>query len=361
MPSYQTANAWNVNLTPSAASPGYWAVPDGTGGAQRLADWPLLLEFVETQPPFADATRSYNPFTILGLANSNYPADPLSLPDRVASRFLNSYLMANYTGRGEPLTVRGPSLLGPFNTKPSFVAAGKINLNTISFGSDVHSRALKALEHNYLTGVNRNAKEFSDLEAGFLLSRQGFDNASVPSNLFLGAPVPGMHPDYPTRFVGAYRPAISSNLAPVLDKTAATEKMRSRYGVESTLLRSNDVTLNSQTMSALESVATNRTLLLQANPVADELETTQPFVRMQRAMRLPNLVTNQSNVFAVWVTVSLYEYDPITGFGNEYIGENGLPERERQFFMIDRTIPVGYKPGENLNTERTILLQRRLP
>jgi hypothetical protein len=131
--------------------------------------------------------------------------------------------------------------------------------------------------------------------------------------------------------------------------------------VESTLLRSNDVTLNSQTMSALESVATNRTMLFQANPVADELEATQPFVRMQRAMRLPNLVTNQSNVFAVWVTVSLYEYDPITGFGNEYIGENGLPEREKQFFMIDRTIPVGYKPGENLNTERTILLQRRLP
>ena len=361
VPSYQTANAWNVNVTPSVNPPGYWAVPDGTGGAQRLADWPLLLEFVETQPPFADATRSYNPFTILGLANPNYPADPLSLPDRVASRFLNSYLMANYTGRGEPWTVRGPSLLGPFNTKPSFVATGKINLNTISFGSDVHSRALKALEHNYLVGNDRNAKEFSDLEAGFLQSRQGFDNASVPSNLFLGAPVPGMHPDYPTRFVGAFRPAISANLAPVLDKTAATEKMRSRYGVESTLLRSNDLTLNSKTMSALETDAMNRTLLLQANQVADELETTQPFVRMQRAMRLPNLVTNQSNVFAVWVTVSLYEYDPITGFGNEYIGENGLPERERQFFMIDRTIPVGYKPGENLNTERTILLQRRLP
>ncbi len=361
VPSYQTANAWNVNLPASATSPGYWAVPDGTGGAQRLADWPLLLDFVETQPPFADATRYYNPSTILGLANSNYPSAPVSLPDLVASRFLNSYLMANYTGRGEPLTVRGPSLLGPFNTKPSFVAAGKMNLNTIAFGTDGHSRALKALEHNYLVGLDRNAKEFNDLEAGFLQSRQGFDNASVPSNLFLGAPVPGMHPDYPTRFVGAYRPAISSNLAPVLDKTAATEKMRSRYGVESTLLRSNDLTLNSQTMSALESAAANRTMLLPANFVGDELEATQPFVRMQRAMRLPNLVTNQSNVFAVWVTVSLYEYDPITGFGNEYIGDNGLPERERQFFMVDRTIPVGFKPGENLNTERTILLQRRLP
>jgi hypothetical protein len=85
------------------------------------------------------------------------------------------------------------------------------------------------------------------------------------------------------------------------------------------------------------------------------------FVRMQRAMRLPNLVTNQSNVFAVWVTVSLFEYDPIAGYGNEYVGDDGLPKRERQFFIVDRTIPVGFKPGEDLNTDRTILLQRKLP
>ena len=196
------------------------------------------------------------------------------------------------------------------------------------------------------------------------------------SSVRLGAPVVGMHPDYPTRFVGAYRPAISSNLAPVLAPSTSlpvvpapatpTQKMRGRYGVESTLLRSADIDQNQKTM--VDSAARN--LLFQATPptpptpptpVADELEATQPFVRMQRAMRLPNLVTNQSNVFAVWVTVSLYEYDPITGFGNEYIGESGLPERERQFFMIDRTIPVGFKPGENLNTERTILLHRMLP
>ena len=103
------------------------------------------------------------------------------------------------------------------------------------------------------------------------------------------------------------------------------------------------------------------TQIVTAPPLVDELEATQPFVRMQRAIRLPNLVTNQSNVFAVWVTVSLYEYDPISGFGNEYIGDTGLPERERQFFIVDRTIPVGFKPGEDLNTDRTILMQRKLP
>jgi hypothetical protein len=84
------------------------------------------------------------------------------------------------------------------------------------------------------------------------------------------------------------------------------------------------------------------------------------FKRMERVMRLPNLVTNQSNVFAVWVTVSLYEYDPINGYGNEYKDEIGQPKRERAFYIIDRSVPVGYKPGENLNAERTILLKRKL-
>ena len=84
------------------------------------------------------------------------------------------------------------------------------------------------------------------------------------------------------------------------------------------------------------------------------------FTRFQREMRLPNLITNQSNVFAMWVTVSLYEYDPVTGFGNEYLDVNGLPKRERMFYIIDRSIPVGYKPGENLNTDRTVLLKRKL-
>ena len=80
-----------------------------------------------------------------------------------------------------------------------------------------------------------------------------------------------------------------------------------------------------------------------------------------RWLSFASAVTNQSNVFAVWVTVSLFEYDPIAGYGNEYLGDDGLPKRERQFFIIDRTIPVGFKPGEDLNTDRTILLQRKLP
>jgi len=60
------------------------------------------------------------------------------------------------------------------------------------------------------------------------------------------------------------------------------------------------------------------------------------------------------------VTVSLFEYDPNTGFGREYTNASGDAERERAFYIIDRTVPVGFIPGEDLNTQKTILLERRI-
>ncbi|MEQ1828974.1 MAG: hypothetical protein ABL921_23630, partial [Pirellula sp.] len=370
VPSFQTTNAWSVSQPPSAAAPGFWAIPQSPvlPGSSRVADWPLLLEFVETQPPFVDANKFYRPDTMLGQSTT----------DPIARRFLNSFLPQGYTipdvgpasavAVSESFTVRGPSLLAPFNRRPSYVAAGKINLNTLAFDSAGQSRALKALEHNYL--ANERNVETSQIAAAFQLSRQGY--STVPANTFFGAVThPAMHPDYPTRFVGAYRPAMSSNIAPQLASPAATERMRGRYGVESTLLRAAAEGTNNLLPPALQSSPTNRDMLFVATrggvstpatpTLADEHESLQPFLRMQRAMRLPNIATNQSNVFAVWVTVSLFEYDPVTGFGNEYVGDTGLPQRERQFFIIDRTIPVGFKPGETLNSDRTILLQRTIP
>jgi len=366
-PSFQTSNAWNVNLVGAPASlESYWAKPQSILSTEkRLADWPLLLEFVETQPGFIDANQHY----------SGAAVETVTLGDSLSERFLNSFIPAAYSiprgmptdrDNSEPSTVRGPSLLAPFHFKPSYVAAGKINLNTISFDSSGHSRALRALEYNYLAG-DRSSAFNPTIEAQFAMSRQGY--MAPDSNDFFGRVVhPAMHPDFPTRVVGAFRPTMSSNIAPTLREADANAKMRSRFGVESTLLRSLDPTADLLSAQARQSITVDTPMLFQSTEVPaggnidpDSLNAKQNFVRMQRAMRLPNLVTNQSNVFAIWVTVSLFEYDPITGYGNEYLGDDGLPKRERQFFIVDRTIPVGFKQGEDLNTDRTILLQRKLP
>jgi hypothetical protein len=115
------------------------------------------------------------------------------------------------------------------------------------------------------------------------------------------------------------------------------------------------------TATNLSPTASPSALLFNVSPASTtDGSGAQPLEHLRRVMRLPNLVTNQSNNFAVWVTVSLFEYDPVTEFGNEYIGPGGTPIRDREFFIIDRTVPVGYKPGENLNTDRTILHKSKI-
>jgi hypothetical protein len=128
-----------------------------------------------------------------------------------------------------------------------------------------------------------------------------------------------------------------------------------------------------------------------------------PAMRYQPMSRMANLVTNRSNVFAVWITVGYFEVerapdwnDPdtakrvairarfggtmndadastIAGFalynrvypdgymlGRELGSDTGDTQRHRGFYIIDRTAEVGFKPGEDLNVEKAILLRRRI-
>lgn len=128
-----------------------------------------------------------------------------------------------------------------------------------------------------------------------------------------------------------------------------------------------------------------------------------PYMMYEPMSRLGNLVTNRSGVYAVWITVGYFEVekapdwndpdpetranirahfggttsdaDPITvaalqlynraypdGYmlGKELGSETGDVKRPRGFYIIDRTEEVGFKPGEDLNVEKTIRLRRRI-
>ncbi len=77
--------------------------------------------------------------------------------------------------------------------------------------------------------------------------------------------------------------------------------------------------------------------------------------------------TTRSSVFAVWVTVGYFELIPTAvdvvhpdGYqlGREMGLDTGQVERHRAFYIMDRSIPVGFEPGENHNVEEAIRLQR---
>ena len=129
-----------------------------------------------------------------------------------------------------------------------------------------------------------------------------------------------------------------------------------------------------------------------------------PQLRYGPISRLTNLTTARSGVFAVWITVGYFEVTPANenpaiwprymvdnngdGVGDEFIrpasdpnsierlffrvyhdgmtlGEEidldiGENRRMRGFYLIDRTLPVAFKPGDDVNVEDAILLRRRI-
>jgi hypothetical protein len=74
-----------------------------------------------------------------------------------------------------------------------------------------------------------------------------------------------------------------------------------------------------------------------------------------------NLVTTQSNVYAVWVTMTYFQTQVThQTLMRELWDETGATERHRAFYIIDRSIPVAFEPGENHNVDDAILVRRML-
>ena len=73
------------------------------------------------------------------------------------------------------------------------------------------------------------------------------------------------------------------------------------------------------------------------------------------------------NVFAVWITVGYFEvaavpvspvYPDGYQLGPELGSDTGEIERHRGFYIIDRSIPVGFQRGQDLNSEKAVILRR---
>ena len=81
-----------------------------------------------------------------------------------------------------------------------------------------------------------------------------------------------------------------------------------------------------------------------------------PFFRFQNQARLANLTTHHSNVFMVRFTIGYFNVDPATkAIGSEYLDPRVGYQRPRGMFIVDRSIPVGYVPGEKLNSDNVII------
>lgn len=237
----------------------------------------------------------------------------------VPSRFVGTerwYTPATFNATNTDTQAVG-SYRAPFNRLSRFRNPGLVNINTIPEG-ETGKQMWRAI-----SGLPQPA---SDAQwRAIELSRHG-----DASNL-------------PTRIPGVFQSAGSAHLAPI--------PALQRRDIDGTLLRSN---INSNS---------NTPLLADHSTEAYNDTNRNASFRYAGISRLGNMITTHSNVYAVWVTVGYFEVsesptEPRYRLGQEVGSDTGEISRHRAFYMIDRSIPVAYQPGESHNVDRCIIHRR---
>ena len=228
----------------------------------------------------------------------------------------------------------------PFNRISAYREPGRINLNTI-YGDA--NGAVPPVWQGLMAGFP--ALNTPTAWQNFVASRRGSGGAILDP--------PGA--SLPTEFAHPFRSFSGANLAPL---TA----MNPTHEINATLLREGPTTPGQPLFNYA------------STSMADNTDR-NPYFRYQALQRLENLVTTRSNVYAVWITVGYFEVTPISAteateadhatrwpdgykLGRELGIDTGEVERHRAFYIIDRTIPVGFQRGQDLNSEKAILVNR---
>ncbi len=317
----------------------FQAVPN----LDRNAPLAMLMDLMETPSPWNDAYKLEPPatFAFTGVM----PSD------------------ANYSILASQDALFG-TLRAPYNTVARNVEPGRVNLNTIPeaspslpAGSNLDSglHILKGLWSNTLHPDARVLlSDPISIETWRLLqlSRRGFTPANGP---YYNPPTasPIFNANYPTQFAGVFKPITEAGMVPTAPNRPSLVDAVSRLNpIQVTLMRGGPAGDPAQ-------------FLLPSVPLfSDNFQAGVPkhvFADLNRITRLGNLTTDRSNAFAVYLTIGLFEYDPDTqSIGMEYGADSGTTDRAKAFYVIDRSVPVGYRVGEDQNVDKTILLRRNL-
>lgn len=234
----------------------------------------------------------------------------------------------------------------PFSRRSEFRDPGVINLNTIA-----SAEVFKAIYSDEYWNTGSSLTNYVEI----------FDSMSGHSAGDYSAAAR----DYPSWFANPFRPSGVAEMAPPLEANQATaaSKILRVSGVDSTPLRSRAL------FDGTGVGGTGEDEPLFGFKSTDNYRDTDknPMYRYQGIQRLGNLTGYQSNVYAVWVTIGYFEVTPTPvsaaipdgwQLGAELGLDTGDINRHRGFYIMDRSIPVGYEPGEDHNTDDAILVRR---
>jgi hypothetical protein len=388
--------------TPPPGQPG-WSPYDPT--AEQKLEQALKQPNTDkrTRVPFTHLGSLLHEQVVAGSANTNgLPLNMYRLLEYVHTPSLfvgtNTWLNPEFfynpgqTNPNDPLAVRttdDPRLLRlpPFNTASEFRDPGRVNINTIAakeiWDGLFHGSAKRDGGNNGDGFSNSNDRlvhpgpDDDELAS----SRRGYGTLLNDPTLLLGTS--------PTIFANPFRSPDAGNLVPLQNMM--------RAGVECTLQRSDSLdpgTISAAPLFAAETSDKPRTEDPDNNDLDEVRDSDRnPFFRYQPMMRVDNLVTTRSNVYAVWITIGFFEVEPVPAWNNitsntvrdRFGGTNAAAEalynrvypngyalgredgidtgdvrRVRGFYILDRTMPAAFEPGIDHNVENVIRLRRRI-
>lgn len=321
-------------------------IPDATdySGRLRRIDFSRVFDFVHTLPRFRGEVEMISP-----------------------SRITDGSLTELYSP--------------PFNFRVENRRQGRVNLNTIeSFP------VWAGLMQGHL--IDNEAQSFGSTQQlsfnRFKQSRKGYEVFPGTAPLgFGGGPTINydptrFNPAVPTEFAGVYRGHQDAEFAP---NTRSNPDLLRRRSVDASYLRRLDFQVISDPpgsppqareeaafVRALDQIPVEPTTppapadpTLPTVPVGDfsQSRLRNPFTRYQTAMRMPNLASDNSQSYVVRMTIGFFEVDPVNeSLGREYNEDIGQNERYQAMFIIDRSRPVGFKPGQNLNARDVVVFEK---
>ncbi|HWB11612.1 MAG TPA: hypothetical protein VG826_20445 [Pirellulales bacterium] len=402
----EQANLVNTTTTPSQptalneyapAQPVY--TPPAAYGVLPVSQFAHLLNFFNSYqvPTATTTTGSYLPNLYRIFEFLQVPSRYTGTQDMLdPSQFSGNDAVATTQGVA---SVTSHMFHTPFNWLPRYREPGRINLNTI-FDPIV----FKCLMDDYPgtlfvpggVGDPTVSPSATSLWQYLYLSRQGFPSlgATYPPNP-VSQFTTGTTAVYPTYFANPFRPDGSTAFVPPTTWNPATPPTPPTStvpfaetwnypgvggqsgGVGATMLR--PANLLSPTLALFDDTtfdSNNLGATYASNATSTPPATTSYRHAGQNAMfqyqmftRLGNTTTNRSNVYAIWVTLGKFQVHPVAVSPQNpdgyklvapYLDNAGNQVSTRGFYIFDRSIPMGFQRGQDVNVERGMLVEHVL-
>ena len=247
----------------------------------------------------------------------------------------------------------------PFQGIPDYREPGRVNINTI-MSQDVLAGLL-----NYYPGIADSASSanLTTLWQKLIETRQGFTGSS-------GA----IDPNFASRFARPFRSSGGTQLVP---PSSGDLSLAAEPEVNRTLLRQ-DPDVSGRPLLAFDRTGVSPSVVNPNNVGETNNPDRNPYFRFSVLQKLGGLVTTRSNVYAVWITEGYFEVQPVRlpanaqeqqqwpmiypdGYtvGQEIGIDTGTNVRHRAFYILDRSIPVGFQRGKDNNVDNPSTVRTR--